>query len=300
MEGASRRPVVRMRHAAGDRCELLAGRPGNAWNRLQKRPGIGVLGLVKDCVHRRALDHLAEIHHHHLVRSFGDDAEVMGDEHHRHPVARLQIPKQLQDLRLRRDVESGGRLVGDEQARPSGERRGDHGALAQSAAQLKGVSVDAPFRVRHADLTQEIDADPARLRSRYVAVETDRLDELNADRVDRAEGRHRLLKDQRDLTTADFPHCLAVRVEGSKVDPLARAILTRAEAEPYLATDDPAGAIEDSQDRARGHRFAAAAFADDPERLARMDIETDAVQRDHRAFVEHEVGMKIAHGEKRH
>jgi hypothetical protein len=34
-----------------------------------------------------------------------------------HPVVLLQIPNQVEDLRLDRDVERGGRLVGDQKAR---------------------------------------------------------------------------------------------------------------------------------------------------------------------------------------
>ena len=66
----------------------------------------------------------------------------------------------------------------------------------------------------------------ARFRPRHVAMQANRLHELDADRVDRTERRHRFLKDQRDLAAANFPHRLAVRIEGGKVDPLARAIFT--------------------------------------------------------------------------
>ena len=154
-----------MRHAAGNGCESFARHCGNARNRLQKRLGIGVLRIVEDGIHGRAFDDLAEVHDHHVVRCFSDHTEVVGDEHDRHPVARLHLLKQLQDLRLRRHVERGGGLVGNEQARVAGKRHGDHCALAQSAAQLEGVSVDALFRVWHADLTQEVDADPRALPS---------------------------------------------------------------------------------------------------------------------------------------
>jgi hypothetical protein len=48
------------------------------------------------------------------------------------------IDAQLQDLRLRRDVERGGRLVGDQQRRLQGEGHGDHHALPLAARELGG------------------------------------------------------------------------------------------------------------------------------------------------------------------
>ena len=48
----------------------------------------------------------------------------------------LQLQHQVQDLRLDRDVERRGRLVGDEQRRVQHERHGDHHALALAAGQL--------------------------------------------------------------------------------------------------------------------------------------------------------------------
>jgi len=42
---------------------------------------------------------------------------------------RLKAGDQLQDLPLYRDVQGGGRLVGDEQLRLAGDRHGDHDAL---------------------------------------------------------------------------------------------------------------------------------------------------------------------------
>jgi hypothetical protein len=45
------------------------------------------------------------------------------------PMLALQVVQQLQDLRLHGHVECCGRLVGDQQLRPVGERHGDHDAL---------------------------------------------------------------------------------------------------------------------------------------------------------------------------
>jgi hypothetical protein len=51
--------------------------------------------------------------------------------------------KQLQNLRLDRHVERRRGLVGDEELRLTGERHGDHDALAHAAGELVRVIVDA-------------------------------------------------------------------------------------------------------------------------------------------------------------
>ena len=47
----------------------------------------------------------------------GDDAEVVGDEDHRHVAVALLLGEQVEDLGLHGDVEGGGRLVGEQQRR---------------------------------------------------------------------------------------------------------------------------------------------------------------------------------------
>ena len=85
---------------------------------------------------RRALDDAAGIHHRHLVGAAGDDAEIVGDQDHRHVPALLLARQQVEDLRLHRDVERRGRLVGDQQLGLAGERDGDRHALAHAAGEL--------------------------------------------------------------------------------------------------------------------------------------------------------------------
>ena len=59
----------------------------------------------------------------------------------------LEVPDQLQDLGLDRDVEGGRRLVGDEQLRVAGQGHRDHDPLAHAARQLVGVLLDAALGV---------------------------------------------------------------------------------------------------------------------------------------------------------
>jgi hypothetical protein len=52
------------------------------------------------------------------------------------------VPDELEDLRLRGDVERGGGLVGDQQHRLEHQRHRDHDALALAARQLVRVAGD--------------------------------------------------------------------------------------------------------------------------------------------------------------
>ena len=187
-------------------------------HRGQQPLGIGMLGIVEDRVHRAALDDAAELHHHHLLGDLGDDAHVMGDEHHRHAVAGLQLLDQLEDLGLGGDVERRGRLVGDQQLGLAGQRHGGHGALAHAAGEFEGIAVEALSRARNAHLLQHLDRPLPRLGLGDMAVQADRLDDLMADGMHRAQARHRLLEDHGDVAAADGAHLAPARIELGDID----------------------------------------------------------------------------------
>jgi hypothetical protein len=64
---------------------------------------------------------------------------------------RLRSRRRFEDLGLDGDVERGGGLVGDEQARVAGEGHGDHDALALAAGELVGVFGEQAFGVGELD-----------------------------------------------------------------------------------------------------------------------------------------------------
>ena len=57
----------------------------------------------------------------------------------------LEVAQQVEDLGLDGDVERGGRLVGDDQARVAGDRPGDQDALRHAAGQLVRVTGEGPL-----------------------------------------------------------------------------------------------------------------------------------------------------------
>ena len=61
---------------------------------------------------------------------------------------------------------------------------------------------------------------------------------------------------------------------------------------------DVAAAREQAHDRHRRHRLAAAGLADDPDRLARLDIEAQTVDGVHRSAAEPDPRLQVVHLEQ--
>lgn len=87
----------------------------NGGHCIQKLARIGVLRLLEDLVCRSALNDLAFMHHQDLVSYAGDHRQIMADEDGR-LAPNLALFQQSQHLCLHGDVESRGRLVGDQDA----------------------------------------------------------------------------------------------------------------------------------------------------------------------------------------
>ncbi len=73
--------------------------------------------MQKDVLNTSLLDQLARIHHSHPVGNLADDPEAVTDEKNRRVELVLQFADEIQYLRLDRDIQTGGRLVHDQQSR---------------------------------------------------------------------------------------------------------------------------------------------------------------------------------------
>ena len=179
--------------------------------------------------------------------------------------------------------------------RIAGERHCDHRALAQTAAELERIRIDAVLGVRHANLAQQPDGLLPRLRRAQLArVDADCLDDLVADRVVSAERRHRLLKNKSDFLAPNGADGAAGRIELRELDGCAVG-----GAIDDLAADDPAGPVHDTQDRARRDALATAALAHEPERPAGEHVEARAVDSLDDAFILEKVCLEVLHREDR-
>ena len=252
------------------------GRPPMTWRRvwlgsssfgidLSSASVYGIRMLANSVARGRLLDDLAGVHHRDLVGATGDDAEVVGDEDHRHVALALLVGEQVEDLRLHGDVERGGGLVGEEQLRAAGQRDGDGDALAHAAGELVRVLVEAPLGLGDADGVEELERLLVRLVLGDVEVVAEGLGDLPADLHHRVERGHRVLEDHRHLGAPDGSQ-LVLRC----ADELLALVGDRPGADDVLGG-------EQAHDRAGQHGLARAGLADDAERLAALEAEGDTV-----------------------
>ena len=142
VERAARRRPQQRRRLAGDLLQALLDHV-HPRQRAEQPPRVRHLRPVEELVDARALDDAAAVHDEHLARELGDDAEVVRDHDDRHVELALQVLHQVEDLRLRRHVERGRRLVGDQDLGVVDQRHRDHHALPHAARELVRVVVDA-------------------------------------------------------------------------------------------------------------------------------------------------------------
>ena len=192
------------------------------------------------------------------------EVEVVGDEQQRQAAFAAQLVEDRHHLRLCRDVERGGRLVGEQQRRLGEQGGGDHHTLQETAGQLVRVLPQAPFAVGHADFGQESHRPPLGLVVGHAVVGAQRLGHEVADPPHRVHVGTRVLEDDPDVV-AQRPQAAALGSE--HVDAL--------EADRALGLG-PLG--EQTRDGAGGHRLAGSGLADQADCLARVELERDVVQ----------------------
>ena len=247
--------------------QLPLGQLASAGNGRKQAPGIGVLGCLEDVAHRAPIDDCAIVHHHHPIGGVGHHAQVVGDQQEAHAEFLLQLLQQCQDLRLDGDVERRRRLVGDQQCWLQRQRHGDHHPLPLAAGELVRVVVDPTRGVRDADPVEQPHSRLAQIAG-MAPVRLEALGDLPADRVDRVEMRQRVLEDHRDAPAVDV----------AALRPAHRQQIMALE-ENAAAGDVAGRAVDDVHDGRRGHALAGAAFAEDRQCLAGIEMEVDAAHR---------------------
>ena len=226
------------------------------------------------------LDDLPLVHHRDPVAGFGEDPEVVRDQDQGQAELAPQALEQLKDLRLRDDVERGGRLVGDHELRPARERERDHHPLALAPREL--VRVAATQRGGQADRLQQPRRPLADVGG-VGLVDPDRLGQLRVDLLHGVERVHRALEHQRDVPPAHVTHA-GLRA-AADVDRLVRARRAKRERAALLQTRR-----EQPQQRQGGRRLPAARLAGEAEGLPGLELEGDivdevpAVRRDPQAL----------------
>ena len=203
------------------------------------------------------LDESAEVHHRHAMAHVAHDRQVVRDEQEREPELTLEIGEEVQDLGLDRDVERGDGLVAHQEARAEGQRPCDPDPLPLAAAERMRVA-------RHVIAGQahrvEQLAHPRGGRAARGTEVAKRLADDVADREARIQRRVPVLE-----------HHLHRPPEGAE-PPLGDGGDVLA-----LEHDAPPRHRKEAQDQPPHRRLAAAALADEAERLPLVDVERDVV-----------------------
>ena len=105
----------------------------------EERLGVRMVRAGEHDVRRPELLQAAEVEDGDPVGDVADDPEVVGDEEVRDLALRLQLDEEVEDRRLHRHVERGGRLVADDELRLARERPGDRHPLLEAARELDGL-----------------------------------------------------------------------------------------------------------------------------------------------------------------
>ena len=108
--------------------------------------GVGMGGLAKNLGRRPLLDEAAHIHDGDLVADMAHHREIMGDDHIGEAELALKPRQEIEDLALDRDIEAGGRLIGDDELGIERDGAGDADAARLAARQLMRVAAGEILR----------------------------------------------------------------------------------------------------------------------------------------------------------
>src|SRR5208282_1677070 len=258
VKAAARRYGERARHVALENHALPPAPRRRQRDGGEQRLAIGMARLGEEGGLGGELDDLAEIHDRDAMGDVLHHGEVVGDEDEAEPETGLQVLEQVDDLGAHRDVERRDGLVADEELRLDRKCPRDADALALAAGEL--VRIAPRVAGEQADETEEL-GDPllARLAAAQV-VDGERLGQHLGNRHARVERAIGVLEDDLHLAPQG-PHLLP------------------REAEDVAAPEaDGAGiGIDEAQHQPARGRFAAAALADECQRLSGREAEINTV-----------------------
>ena len=106
-------------------------------------------GIGEDRIRGAAFHHLAQIHNGHVLGNMFDQGQIVGNKQIGQPEFLPQIQKQIADLGMDGHVQSGGRLIADDQLRIGDESPGDGNSLALAAGELEDIPIQIPERQSH-------------------------------------------------------------------------------------------------------------------------------------------------------
>ena len=211
------------------------------------------------------LDHLGGIHDRHPVADLCHRPDVVGDQQDCDLLLVGEAPQDVEDLGLHQGVEGGRGLIRDDEAWPQHDAEADHDPLAHPSRELVGPLARPPggYPERCQGLVAHA---PRPGPGDPVAVGPDHLNELVLHPHQRVEAAHRLLEDQGHLLAPQLLELRGGHADGLRAGDAKLALLPRSLGQQ---TEDGPGE--------RG--LATARLSHEPQALARMHDQVDAVDR---------------------
>ncbi len=217
------------------------------------------------------------------------DAKVVRDQHDGRARAFLHFQHQVEDLRLDGHVERRRRLVGDEDRRRACHRDRDHDALAHAAGQLVRIFAGAPAGLRDSHQREHLDR-PVHGRA--------------------TRGRRWCSATVSAIWRPTVITGLRLVIGSWKIIDIRLPRIARIAAGSSASSSSPSNRMlpetmrpgrprNQPHDGQRGDRLAAAALADDPQRLASLERQRQAVHRLDHAVAREEMRGEIVDGKNR-
>ena len=265
-EDAAGRALAQRRRCTLDGWQARIAVAQEARHAGEQSDGIGVQRLRVERLDRPAGHHLAPVQHRHAVAQLRHQPEIVRHVQRSGACFADERAHQIEDGRLRGDVQRSRRFVEDQQPWPGDQRHGDAHALLHATAELMRIAPGDGGSIGDPDVLEHGDGLPAALRRGDPVVQAHDLGDLLADAHGRVERIQRILRDQADRLAPQLAQ--RVRVGGHEV--LA--------AEQDAPAADARIRGEEAHQRQRQGAFAAAAFADEAVDFAGRNLQRDIAQ----------------------
>ena len=154
LEEAPARPVPGTRSGTGYADERMV--PRHLGNRFDQPARIRVRRPVVERLSRTELDDAARVHDRDAAREGSHDGQVVAHVEGRNAVDVAEVADGVEDVRLRRDVESRRRLVEDDHARAACESHRQADALLLAARELVWIACKETLVARKKHLVEHL------------------------------------------------------------------------------------------------------------------------------------------------
>ena len=203
--------------------------------------------------------------HHDVVGDLGDDGKIMRDVERSHARIANGFLDRCEHIDLRGHVERGGWLVEDNQVGLRTERHRRHGALELPSRDLMREALAKILRVGQAELSEQADSALLSFSALGDTVFQRSLDDLIHQAVRGVEGGRSRLRYIADLVTTQPAEALDASLQDI------------AAVQYDLAARDPDAASSIAHGRQADGGFARAGLADEPEHLAALELQRNAI-----------------------